>query len=191
MHVKDALDTRRAYRSLEKTEISEELIRDLAGSAQLAASCYNRQPWRFVFVHNPGMLEALHGALSKGNEWARFASMIIAVVSRQDFDCVTKGREYYLFDTGMATASLILRATERDLVAHPIAGFDEDKAKEILNIPGDMRLITLVIVGKHSETINPILSENQAESEKERPKRFPFDQFAFMNKYTGSAEPQS
>ena len=88
-----------------------------------------------MFVYDKDMLMKLRDALSKGNEWAYDASMIIAVFSRQDLDCVIKERIYYLFDTGMATALLILRATELGLVAHPIAGFREKKVKEILEIP--------------------------------------------------------
>ena len=65
MDVKDAIETRRAYRSLDPVEITEDLIRDLAGSARLAASCFNNQPWRFVFVYDPAVLKQMHGALSR------------------------------------------------------------------------------------------------------------------------------
>jgi hypothetical protein len=44
-------------------------------------------------------------------------------------------------------------------VAHPIAGYNEGAVKEILGIPEEMRVITLVIVGRHSETIGPLLTE--------------------------------
>ena len=84
-----------------------------------------------------------------------------------------QGREYYIFDTGMATAFLILRATEMGLVAHPIAGYDEEKAKETLGIPADMTVIALVNVGKHLLPPNALLSEQQAEIEKTRPERLP------------------
>jgi nitroreductase len=181
LSVKQAIEARRAYRSLDPVEITEELIRDLAESARLSASCFNNQPWRFVFVHDPQVLKELHGALSSGNKWARAASMIIAVFSREDLDCRTKGRNYYLFDTGMATAFIILRATELGLVAHPIAGFNEGKVKEILGVPEDMQVITLVNVGKHSDAIGPLLSEKQAEREKQRPERLPLEEFAFVN----------
>jgi nitroreductase len=184
MDVKQAIQARRAYRSLEPVEITEELIRDLAESARLTCSCNNNQPWRFVFAYAPGVLEKLHGAMSKGNKWVQAASMIIAVFSEKELDCLIRGREYYLFDTGMATAFMILRATELGLVAHPIAGFKEDAVKEILGIPEEMRLITLVIVGKHSESISPLLSEKQAEREKKRPERLPLGEFAFMNRFT-------
>lgn len=185
MDVKQVIYERRAYRSLESVEITEELIRDLAQSAQLTPSCFNNQPWRFVFAHDPGVLKKLHGAMSRGNEWVQAASMIIAVFSREDLDCRIKGRNYYLFDTGMATAFIILRATELRLVAHPIAGYREDQVKEILGIPEDMQVITLVIVGEHSEAIGPLLTERQVESEKERPERLPLEEFAYVNAFRG------
>jgi nitroreductase len=81
----------------------------------------------------------------------------------------------------MATAFIQLRATELGLVAHPIAGYNEDSVKEILGIPAEMVVITLVIVGKHAETISPRLSEKQVESEKNRPERLPLEEFAYTN----------
>lgn len=183
MDVRAAIEERRAYRSLDDVEITEELIKDLAGCASLSASCFNNQPWRFVFVYDKEVLKRLREALSKGNEWAHFASMIVAVFSRKDLDCNIKEREYYLFDTGMATAFFILRATELGLVAHPIAGFSEKKAREILGIPEEMRLITLVVVGKHSEETHSVLSEKQVDWEKSRPERLPLEKFAFINAY--------
>lgn len=90
----------------------------------------------------------------------------------------------YLFDTGMATAFMILRATELGFVAHPIARFNKDAVKEVLGTPEEMRLITLVSVGKHSETIGPLLSEKQVEREKKRPERLLLEEFAYMNRFT-------
>jgi len=188
MDVKEAIEERRAYRSLEPVKITEELVADLAKSASLSASCFNKQPWRFVFVYDKDVLEQLFSAMSEGNEWTQHASMIIAVFSKKDFDCVIKEREYYLFDIGMATALMILRATELGEVAHPIAGYDEDKAKKILGIPEGMRLITLVIVGKHSKKISSVLSDKQVEWEKNRPERLPLEKFAYMNRYRESKE---
>jgi nitroreductase len=125
----------------------------------------------------------MHEALSAGNEWARAASMIIAVFTKPELDCVIKDRKYYLYDTGMATAAMILRATELGLVAHPIAGFSPKKTRQILNIPEEMEVITLIIVGKHSEDISPVLSEKQVTAEKERPPRLSFSEFAYRNRY--------
>ncbi|MBI5806752.1 nitroreductase family protein [candidate division TA06 bacterium] len=184
MDVKTAIQSRRAYRSLAPVQITKEMVEDLATAASLAPSCFNKQPWRFVFAYGREALSQLRPALSKGNEWAQEASMIIAVFSKKELDCVMKdGREYNLFDTGMGVMSLILRATELGLVAHPIAGFDPAKAREVLGIPEDMNLITLINVGKRDEKISPKLSPDQAAGEAVRPPRLPFDEFCYIDKY--------
>ena len=183
MDVSEAIEKRRAYRSLSPVEITNDLIEDLALHAQLSPSCFNKQPWKFVFVHGEDNLSALHETLPKGNAWAKDGSMIIAAAAKKEDDCLIKGREYYLFDTGMAVAFLMLRATELGLVAHPIAGYDEAKVKDLLAVPEDMTVIALIIVGKHSDTISPALSEDQAASEEERPPRFPLADFVYKNRY--------
>lgn len=183
MDVKDAIEKRRAYRSLAPVDIGDEIIETLAESARLFCSCFNNQPWRYVFVRDDKVLKKMSEALSPGNEWARAASLIIAVFSKPELDCLIKERKYYFFDTGMATAAMILRATELGLVAHPIAGFSPKKTREILNIPQDMEIITLVIVGRRSDRISPELSDKQVAAEKERPERIPLAQFAFIDQY--------
>lgn len=184
MDVTQAIKERRAFRSLDPVEISEDLIKDLALHAQLAPSCNNSQPWRFVFVRDPAKLQEMRGALTQGNEWIHAASMIIAVFSRKGDDCLIRDREYYLFDTGLATAFLILRAWELGLVAHPVAGFSPKKTREILGIPEEYQVITLVNVGKHSATISPVLSPQQVEREKARPERFPVEKFVYRNHFS-------
>lgn len=183
MDVTRAIEVRRAYRSLEPVEITEDLIKDLARHAQLAPSCNNNQPWRFVFVYAPEILKQMHAALSPGNEWIHAASMIIAVFSRKEDDCIIKDREYHQFGCGLATAFLVLRATELGLVAHPIAGYSPKKTKEILGIPAEYQVITLIIVGKHAPTISPVLSEKQVGWEKARPERLPLEKFVHLDRY--------
>ncbi|MFX1326764.1 MAG: nitroreductase family protein [Promethearchaeota archaeon] len=183
MNVQDATKERRAYRSLDFVQITDELILDLAEKAQIAPSCANKQPWNFIFVKDKKQLNRLFTTLSVGNKWVEKASMIIAVFSKPEFDCLIGEREYFLFDTGLATAFIVLRATELGLIAHPIAGFKEEQAKKILEIPEEMRLITLVIIGKHSKEIKPILSEAMKFGEKQRPPRKNLDEFVFINNY--------
>ena len=59
MDIKEGIETRRAYRSLDPVIITDELVQDLAKNAGLAPSCFNRQPWRFVFVYEREMLKSL------------------------------------------------------------------------------------------------------------------------------------
>ena len=181
MEFVDAIFKRRALRALAPIEITEEFIKEIALIASRAPSCANKQAWRFVFVKDKNQLEKLHVALSGGNYWAKDASMLIAVFSKPDLDCIIGAREYFLFDTGMATVQLILAIVNKGLVAHAMAGFDESVAKEVLNIPEDMQLITLIAVGKHSNNPEKKLSEKHLELENIISTRKDFEEFAYID----------
>jgi nitroreductase len=183
MNVLETIEKRRSFRSLEKTPITKDLIFDLAKVAVLAPSCFNKQPEKFVFIYEEPYLGSVKKALSKGNEWAYNASMIIAVLAKETEDCILSDRKYYLFDTGMSVAFLILRATELGYVAHPIAGYDPTKVKEAIASPDDLQVIALIIFGKHKKEIDPLLSEKQKQDELERPPRKAFEEFACLNTY--------
>ncbi len=170
MDVKEALEKRRAYRALGAFEVTDGVIKELAGAARLMPSCFNNQPWKFVFARSPEKLEALRASFSQNNDWARKAPLVIAAFARKEYDCVIKEREYYLFDLGMGVGALLLRAAELGLVAHPIAGFDPAAAKKALGIPDGDMIIALVIVGKKTEDLSA-LTPKQAEGEKARPPR--------------------
>ena len=184
MEFSSAVQTRRSLRSLAPFPVTEDLVRDLALYAGKAPSCMNKQPWRFVFVYEEKNLDTLKATLSSpGNDWAKKASLIVAVATKNDLDCRMPGRDYAMLDTGMATMQLLLRAVDLGLVTHPIAGYDEEKSKEALGIPVGWTLITLIIIGGKTDSINPELSERQKEAEKVPSTRLPFEKFACLNQF--------
>lgn len=191
MDVKEAIQKRRAYRGLGPVPVDSALMDELAGAARLMASCFNNQPWKFVFARSPEALAKLHACLAKANNWPRTAPLIIAAFARKDYDCVIKEREFYLFDLGMAVSAMLLRATELGLVAHPIAGFDPEAARLALGIPEGNLVLTLVIVGKKTEDLSA-LSPQQAAAEADRPPRLALENIYSVDKYDEklAAKPQ-
>jgi nitroreductase len=184
MDVIEAIKKRRAYRSLELVEVTDDLIFDLARAVQLAPSCFNNQPWRLVFVRSREKLEAMRAVFSRGNEWAYAAPLIIVVTSRREDDCIIGDREYHHFDCGLAAAFLILRATELGLVAHPIAGYSPKKVRQTLGLPDEYHVHTLIIVGRKADSLSPVLSDKQIAWEKERPERLPLNKFVFIDYFS-------
>jgi nitroreductase len=180
MQFEDIIKQRRSLRSFAPVDVSDAVIRELAIAASRAPSCSNKQPWRFVFTRSKDALERLVGVLAPGNAfWAKQASIIIAVWSQADLDCRTPdGRDYYQFDTGMATALLLLAATERNLVTHPVAGFDAQAARDVLALPAGAQVITLIMVGGRAQAIFPELKDWQIKAETEPSPRMAFEDFA-------------
>lgn len=72
----------------------------------------------------------------------------------------------------------MLCATGMGIIAHPIAGYDPQAAKEVLDIPSGHILITLVICGRPGKD-DSMLSEKQLSHEKERPLRRPMEENFF------------
>ncbi len=180
MTVLEAIHNRKAYRKLERIDIGDELIEQLAEAAQLAPSCFNKQPWKYVFVKDAKQLEELKDAYSAGNEWCYDASMVIAVFSRKEDDCVIRDREYYLFDTGISAGFLMLRATELGYVAHPIAGYSPKKVRNALGIPEIYDVVTLICVGKKVDLSH---DPEVREQEETRAPRKDFREFVFVDRY--------
>jgi nitroreductase len=187
MDVREAIDRRRAFRSLKPTTVNDDLVSDLARCAGLAPSCFNNQPWRFVFVDDAEQIARMRDVLTEENAWAHRASMIVAVFSREEDDCVIHTRKYHQFDCGLASGFLILRAVELGLVAHPIAGFSPKKTRAVLGIPDEFEVITLIIIGAKDDELNPVLNDKQIAREKTRPSRLPLPEFAFRNSYPASS----
>jgi nitroreductase len=181
MSVIEVIRKRRAYRKLRKSSLDIEQVRRLVEAARLAPSCMNKQPWRFVMVTDPDQLERLWAAYNQGNEWARKGSLVVAAFTAKTLDCVIGNREYALFDTGIATGFMILAATEMGLTAHPIAGYDPQKVADILAIPTEMQIITLIVIGEHDR----VAAEGD-ERELTRPPRMPEAQISWIDRYTGN-----
>ena len=138
---------RRAFRGLKSDSIEDEKLLRLIEAAHLAPSCFNKQPWRFIVVRTKENLEKLHEALSSGNYWMKYAPALIIVHTKDEFDCqLSDDRNYALFDTGLAVGFLLVQATQMGLVAHPVAGYDPIKVKELFDLDG--RIVTLIAVGK-------------------------------------------
>ena len=74
------------------------------------------------------------------------------------------------------------RATELGLVAHPVAGFDNEKVRVALGIPEGNMVITLVNVGKKISDLSA-LTPQQAAAEAERPPRLPLENVFSVDAY--------
>ncbi|AEH50271.1 redoxin domain-containing protein [Pseudothermotoga thermarum] len=163
---------RRAYRGLRSDPIPKEDLIRLIEAAHLAPSCFNNQPWRYIIVTDKQTLEKLWESLTSGNYWMKNAPAMIVVYTKEDFDCkLSDNRNYALFDTGLSVGFLMVQATRMNLVAHPVAGYDPLKVKEIFGIDGIV--ITLIAVGKRGNFDS--LNEKHLEREFGERQREPFE----------------
>ncbi|MBD3167439.1 nitroreductase [bacterium] len=147
----DLLWKRRATRSIDTEALPMGVMEEILEAARLAPSCYNKQPWRFLFIHSDKALEKGRKSLTGGNtKWANRAPLLIVGSSHPDSDCKPKdGREYDKFDTGMAVMNIMLAATHLGLVARPMAGWDPQVIREEFGEQiGKNEPVVMLAVGK-------------------------------------------
>lgn len=130
--------------------VSETDLLALFEAAAWAPSAMNEQPWRFRYAMKgePGF-QALRDTLSSGNmPWAPNAAAIVAISGMKHHARNGAVNHTTAFDTGMATANLLVQATAMNLHGHLLGGFDHAAASALLGINNDQEeLICLLVIG--------------------------------------------
>ena len=81
--------------------IAEEDMETLFEAARWSPSCFNEQPWRFVYAHKEGDLKKFRAVLGEGNQvWANKAPLLVIAFSRRTFAQNGKPNRWADFDTG-------------------------------------------------------------------------------------------
>ena len=149
--VNELLWKRPATRSISPDPLRDHVIEDLIEAARLAPSCFNKQPWRYLFLTSEEARAKGSQALSAGNRpWAGRAPLLVIAHTRPEDDCQLPGRDYHQFDLGLSVMNIMLAATEHNLVARPMGGFDPDKAKELFDLPADAQPLIMLAIRRPS-----------------------------------------
>ncbi len=146
------LDQRYAGRSISSKGLAKEVVDNLIEAARLTPSCFNKQPWRFLFLESDNALAKGREILASGNrDRADTAPLLVIGYAGREDDCrLPDGRDYYQFDLGMAVMNLMLAATEHGLAARPMAGFSTKKAAEVFNIDKAFDVLIVIAIGSIS-----------------------------------------
>jgi nitroreductase len=153
-HDIDALFLRRwSPRAFTEEAIPEAELLRFFEAARWAPSAWNSQPWHFIYARRgterwPVFLEIL----SEWNRgWAQHAAALIIVTSQTRFDQPGKGETQlptHSFDAGAAWSNFALQALLSGWHTHGMAGFDRDKARDLLGIPADYAIDAALSIGR-------------------------------------------
>ncbi|OGW77267.1 MAG: nitroreductase [Omnitrophica bacterium RIFCSPHIGHO2_02_FULL_46_20] len=146
MNVMEAIKKRYSVRSYQDRAVETEKLESVLEAARLAPSASNRQEWRFIVVRDKNIRQCLMQA-AKNQAFVGQAPVVIACCAKTDSHVMTCGQQCYPIDVAIAIEHMALKATEENLGTCWIGAFYEDKVKEILNIPQDIRVVELLVLG--------------------------------------------
>lgn len=137
-------------RGFSSDPLTEREVHALFEAARWAPSCYNEQPWRFVYAADPRERERLAECLvPKNRAWALRAPLLMFLLTRRRFERTGKENRHAAHDAGAAWMSLALQARKLGLYAHAMAGFNPDAAYVLLGVARDeVDIMTAIAVGR-------------------------------------------
>ena len=133
-------------------EISEAELRTMFEAARWAPSCYNSQPWRFVYARrdNAHWDKLLRLLIPFNQSWAKAASALVFIVSRDTMPGKDEPvpQPAHALDAGAAWGYLALQAAFMGWYAHGMAGIEWDQVNKVLNVPPGHHVHAAVAIGK-------------------------------------------
>ena len=138
----DCIRSRPAVRKFRPEPIPNTVIRKILQAGQQAHSQRNRQPWRFVVIQDRAMLTQI-GALASTGPYIADAPMAIALA--------IEGAKNPYIDATRAAECLMLAAWGEGIGSCWVGGLDRPQIKELLGIPADSELVTVIPFGYPSE----------------------------------------
>ncbi len=139
MDALEAIRKRRSVRKYTGQPIPRTDLETIVDAGRLAATGGNRQPWDFVVVTDPELIEQLKVAA----EWMSQAGAIIAVV-------LDPASRWWVEDGSAAIENMLIAATAVGYGSCWLEGWTlrhEDEFKRLLRIPEEKRLLTLIPIG--------------------------------------------
>ena len=167
----DLIRHRQSQRTFTDKPVEKEKLLHCIEAARLAPSANNSQPWKFIIIDEPGLKNAVAESMMSGvipmNHFTKQAPMHVAVVrEKTNFTTavgrILKDKNYPLIDIGITTAHFCLQASAEGLSTCIIGWLDEKKLKELLNIPKNLRLELIILVGY--PPTNEIRKKNRKET---------------------------
>ena len=133
-------------RSFTAQAVEAATLRSLFEAARWAPSCFNEQPWHFVYATKEPELSRFKGLLGEFNQaWNAPVPVLAFLVARRHFRRNEKPNAWAEMDCGAAWMSLALQARSMGLATHAMAGFDAERAYGELGVPRETHAVLCAI----------------------------------------------
>ena len=161
MEFKELIEKRRSIRAYkENVSVAEDDIAKMIYAAQQAPSWKNSETGRYYIAVSPKMIERIRSEClaeyNRNNTKNAAAIIVTAFVSERsgferDGSAANEcGNEWGAYDLGMQNMNLILAAKDLGFDTLIMGLRDSAKLREILGIPDDQHVMSVIAVGKRA-----------------------------------------
>jgi nitroreductase len=160
-----AIASRRDEDSQGGARVAPDVVERILDAGRVSGSGSNRQPWTFVLVDDPALLERLAPAVYEPDN-VRDAGFVVGVL--------VSGKGPTSFDAGRASQNMLLAAWNEGLISTPNGISDEEIARSVLEASEEERPVTILTFGV---PLRPRVPERRSAAEwSARANRKPLDE---------------
>ena len=163
MEVFEAIRTVLAVRSYREQSIPSAVVDRIIEAARLTGSSMNRQPWHFIAVEEPEMLQKL-GALASSGPYIAQAPLAIIVAAEQT--------RFALSDASRAIQSMMLTAWADGVGSNWVGFMGFDEVKPLLEIPVEFDIVAIIPFGYPDQPVGQGIKQRKAPGEVAHRERF-------------------
>jgi nitroreductase len=170
----ELLRTRRSIRRYEKRPLDEKSLEVLKEALLRCPSSKGLNPWTFIFVDEPDLLDRLSRAKEFGSAFIRNAALAVVVCADETVsdvwveDCSIAAVVAHLTAHSLGLGSCWIQIRNR---AHSPSMTAENYIRDLLGIPANLRVESVVSVGFPAETKEPVPA-GKLQYDKIRPNRY-------------------
>ncbi|SEM54114.1 Nitroreductase [Mesobacillus persicus] len=178
LSVKDAIESRHSIRRFVQEPLPKEDLNQIFELVRLAPSAWNLQPWRFHVVTDSDLKEKLQEAAYGQQQVTSAPAVILAISDMEDVLAnltetvhpglpddrkqqevanlssifggmsVEERAQWGLTQTNIALGFLLLAIEGLGYSSVPMLGFDQEKVKELLDLPEHIKFASMVPFGR-------------------------------------------
>lgn len=147
--------SRYSLRNFAPKPVERGKIESILQAAQIAPSANNYQPWSFVVITQPEMMQKLYECYHR--DWFKSAPACIVVFGNheQSWKRSSDNKDYCDIDVAIAIDHMTLAATEQGLGTCWICNFNLEKCRQLFNFASHLEPIALLPIGYSAEKTIP------------------------------------
>ncbi|RQW80923.1 MAG: NAD(P)H-dependent dehydrogenase/reductase [Methanothrix sp.] len=158
----EILRKRRSIRKYKDQKIEPAVIDPLKEAILRTPSSRGINPWRFIFITDKSMLEALSKAKESGSGFLKGAALGVVVCARESEsdvwveDCSIAAIVLQLAAESLGLGSCWIQIRNRKHIDHRSA---EEYVREALHLADDMKVECIISIGYPDEELAPVPKE--------------------------------
>lgn len=147
MEVMEAMRARHSVRSYLPEAVEEEKLAQVLEAVRLTPSRHNDQNIKVVAVRDPEVKKRIRQE-AQTQPMVEEADVLLAFCATGATDFVMPCGQYgYVVDMSLATGFAVLAAADQGLDSCIVCAFREEAVKEILGVPEEVRIVSMVVLG--------------------------------------------